>query len=117
MAASGMVINIVLNVILIPQFKANGSAMVSLITQFIIAVTQVLLVQRLFKFKINYRFIISIALFIIGVIIINWISVHYYYTKQNWLVSFIGMVVACFIYAFALRILSVKSIYNILQTR
>lgn len=117
MAASGMVINVILNLILIPDFKASGSAVSSLITQFVTAVFQVLLVQYLFKFKINYRFLLSLACFIVGVVLINIVSLRVYYTAHNWMFNFGSMVILCFIYAFALRILSVKSIYNILQNR
>ena len=54
MAASGILINITMNLFLIPRFQAAGSAVSSLITQFLTAFIQVLIAQNVFKFKINY---------------------------------------------------------------
>ncbi len=117
MAASGMLLNISLNIILITKYKAAGAAVVSLITQFVTAIAQVFLVQYLFKFKINYRFLITLGVFIIGVIIINLTSISFYYTPKNGMFNFVCMVIASFIYAFAIRILSIKSMYNIMRNR
>jgi O-antigen/teichoic acid export membrane protein len=115
LAAGGMVINISLNIWLIPVYKASGAALVSLTTQCIIAITQVLLVQRIFKFRINYRFIFSILIFFIGVIAINMGSKHIHYDAHNWFANFILMVLVSFIFAFALRIISIKSIYKTMK--
>ena len=52
-AGGGMLINIILNLILIPHFKAMGSAAVSLFTQFITALAQIIYAQYQFKFKAN----------------------------------------------------------------
>ncbi len=60
MALTGMVLNISLNYLLIPHFLAVGSAYASLATQFVTAIIQVVIAQRLFRFKkdINYMFIL-----------------------------------------------------------
>lgn len=115
MGISGIVVNITLNFILIPHYKAAGSAVSSLITQFITALLQVFLVQYLFKFKINYRFLASLGCFIFGAILINIASQYIHYSPDNWQPNFVIMVILCFALAFALRILSVKSIYHILK--
>lgn len=65
MAAGGMLLNILLNIILIPQYKALGSAMSSIITQGATALFQVIVAQQLFKFKINFKFLTSIAAYTI----------------------------------------------------
>lgn len=112
MAASGILINIVLNLFLIPRFFAAGSAVSSLVTQFLTAGIQVLIVQSIFKFRINYRLILTLIVFIAGVIIINYFSkgIH-----KNWMVNFVIMVVASGAWAFAIRLISIKSIIRILK--
>src|ERR1035437_1195422 len=60
MASIGMLINISLNLFLIPHFKATGCASASLATQFLTGTAQVIMVQRILKFNINYRFIFSL---------------------------------------------------------
>jgi len=112
MAASGILINIVLNLFLIPRFQAAGSAVSSLITQFLTALIQVLIVQSIFKFKINYRLILTLIVFIAGVVLINYFSkgIH-----KNWMVNFSIMVIASGIWAFATRMFNIKSMVRILK--
>jgi O-antigen/teichoic acid export membrane protein len=111
MAASGMLVNIILNYFLIPPYLAVGSAMVSLLTQFLIAISQVLLTQYLFKFRINYRFLFSIFIFVVGVIIINILLKQVFF---NWRIGFIFTVISCILWAFIVRLISIRSMYNIL---
>lgn len=63
MAFSGMLLNIGLNFVLIPHYKAAGSAASSLITQGLTAIAQVILAARVFKFKTDYIYLFRIALF------------------------------------------------------
>lgn len=117
MAAGGMIINISLNIILIPRFLAVGSAMSSLVTQFLSASVQVLLVQKIFKFKINYRLIASFLAFCLGVAIINYFSRSIGFHSGKWMLNFIGMIAASFLLAFSIRLISLKGIYNILLNK
>jgi len=112
MAASGILINITMNLFLIPRFEAAGSAVSSLVTQFLTALIQVLIAQSIFKFKINYRLILTLIVFTAGVILINYFSklIH-----PNWMICFGIMVCACVIWAFAIRIVSIKSMVKILK--
>lgn len=72
LAAAGMVLNIGLNFILIPQHFAVGSAVASLITQVLTVVVQVYLVVRIFKLHIDWRLVRSFLLFLIGMIGFGW---------------------------------------------
>lgn len=112
MAASGILINIVLNLFLIPRFHAAGSAVSSLVTQFLTALMQVLIVQNIFKFKVNYRLIMTIIIFIAGIILINYFSKDIH---KNWMVNFSIMVIASGIWAFATRMFNIKSMVRILK--
>ena len=57
MAFIGMIINVSLNLILIPKYQAFGSAYASLTTQIITAFAQIILATIVFKLKPNYVFI------------------------------------------------------------
>ena len=112
MAASGMVLNITLNVILIKQLEAYGAALSSMITQYLTAIIQVILAQRIFKFRINYRLINTLIVFTLGVIVIN------YGTKMlqlNWMINFVIMVACCGLWAFVSGVLNIKSIFRIMK--
>lgn len=111
-AGSGMLINIVLNFILIPKFNAFGSAMASLITQGTTALAQVFMAQHKFRFKINYRLLITLVVFIIGVLGFNYLSK---FASESWMLNFAVMLAASGIWSFAIGLLSVKSMYRILK--
>jgi O-antigen/teichoic acid export membrane protein len=112
MAASGMILNVSLNFILIKQYQAYGSAVSSMITQYLTALIQVVIAQRVFKFKINYRLINTLIMFAMGVIAINYGSKM---LQINWMLSFVMMVIACGIWAFLSGILSIKAILRIMK--
>ncbi len=112
MAACGMVLNIILNYILIQKFEAFGSAISSMFTQFLTAMIQVAIVQKIFKFKVNYRLINIFLTFLVGVITINYGSKMLHF---DWMVNFCIMVVACGLWAFITGIVSIKSMFRLLK--
>ena len=112
MAAFGMILNITLNLILVRQFEAYGSAISSMITQYLTAIIQVIIAQRIFKFKINYRLINTLVTFAVGVVAINYGSKMLH---LNWMLSFVLMSATCGLWAFVSGIISVKSIFRILK--
>jgi O-antigen/teichoic acid export membrane protein len=112
MAGAGMLINITLNLLFIPVFKAEGAALSSLTTQMLTALSQVVIVQLLFRFRINYRFLVRLVLFILGCILLNHLIVS---TAYPWLFKFLTSVASCMIYAFGLRLISLKSLVHILR--
>lgn len=112
MAASGILINVTMNLFLIPKYQAAGSAVSSLITQFLTAFIQVLIAQSVFKFKINYRLILTLIIFCTGVILINYFSKTVF---QEWKINFVLMVIASGLWAFAVRMLNIKSMIRILK--
>ncbi len=112
MAASGMVLNILLNFILIQKLEAFGSAISSMFTQFLTAAIQVIIAQRVFKFKVNYRLINTFITFVVGVIAINYGSKMLHF---DWMVNFTLMVAGCGLWAFITGIISIKSMFRILK--
>ncbi len=117
LAGCCMVINISLNMFLIPYFHAVGSAYVSLVTQVIMALAQILIAQRIFRFRVNYRLLITLAVFIVGVIGINILSKMFAYHEDHhrWLANFVLMSAACVCWAFLIRQISIKSMFRMLK--
>ena len=118
----GLLINFLINLFLIPTLEAVGSAYASLITQFFIAVAQVIIVQKVFKFKINYRYLSALVLFILGVVIFNIISRHLsslwagiLSPAKTWFPNFILMILFSFGLAGALKLLNIRSLAAILR--
>lgn len=112
MAGFGMIINISLNLMFINYYQAYGSAISSLITQFLTAAIQVAIAQRIFKFKVNYNLIFTFILFTLGVIVINYISTT---LPFHWMLNFSLMVLVCVGWAFISGIISIKSMLRLLK--
>ncbi len=64
-ATGGMVINILLNFVLIPKYMASGSALVTVITQFVTALIQMAIALRMFKVKIKVTDVIRLGSFVL----------------------------------------------------
>ena len=112
-AVVGLLINITLNLILIPYFYSVGSAYASLATQCTTAILQLILVYKIFKFKINPKFIInlislSILLIAMGYVLTEVINIR-------WELSFIGMVVLGLFFSFMLKLLNIKEFVAIIK--
>lgn len=112
MAASGMILNILANYFLIQKFEALGAAMSSMVTQFMTAIAQVFIAQRVFKFKINYRLINTLITFTVGVVAINYGSQK---LELFWMVRFAIMVIACGLWALITGIVSLKGMFRIMK--
>jgi len=108
----GMSINIILNFILIPIYGGLGSAIANLVTLSFIAIAMVIITQRLFKFKINYKLIIKMLLFLTGVIIIGIFTKNYF---QNWVYGFFIMLILSTALAFIIKLFSFIEIFKIIK--
>lgn len=118
----GLVINFSMNLILIPRLMAVGSAYASLVTQFFIAIVEVIIVQKIFRFKMNYRYLSTLLFFVIGVVLLNFISKAVDLRQlgigpsgNSWLVNFFLMIVLSVGFAAGLKLLNLKSMLLILR--
>ncbi len=109
MAFSAMVLNIVLNLILIPRFYAFGSAYASLITQIFTGVTQVILAFIIFKLKLNFKLIFQLLMFVGVVAVFGTVSKNI----DNWFYGYLAMISASILFAFIFKIFNLKDLYQI----
>jgi len=112
MASSGMVVNILLNLYLIPRMEVFGSAISSLTTQMLTALAQVFMVRYLFRFKVNYKLLLSLSVFIVAVIAINFYG---HQLPWGWIPKFILCAGASFGLAFVLRLISIRNLVHIVK--
>jgi O-antigen/teichoic acid export membrane protein len=112
MAAGGVVLNIVLNLILIPRYYALGSAIASLITQTILAFIQIFIAKRIFGFTINFKRIIILLVFVIGVFVFAKFSIQ---VDVFWLYKFVGINVFAFSLAFIFKLINLRVLYDLLK--
>ena len=111
MAFFGMVLNITLNLILIPRYQAFGSAYASLITQLSTAAAQIILAIVIFKLKPEVRFIIQLVLFIGVVVTLGTISK----TFENWFYGYLFLIFVSVLFAVLLKLFNLKDLYKIIR--
>ena len=111
MAFCGMVLNIVLNLLLIPRFMAYGSAYASLSTQLVTGFTQLGLALFIFKIKPQISYILQLAFFTGAVIVVGLVS------KQigQWFYGYLAMLAGSVILAVMFRLFNLKDLYQIIR--
>ena len=112
MATTGMLINILLNLYLIPRMEARGAAISSITTQLLTAIAQILMVQYIFRFKINYTLLVGLGAFAASCIAWCWFIRG---TELNWMLQFGLAAAGCFALALVTRLISPKNIYRIIR--
>ncbi|MCX6281755.1 MAG: oligosaccharide flippase family protein [Bacteroidetes bacterium] len=121
-ACCGLLISFSCNFFLIPKFLAIGSAYASLITQFTTAAVQVVLAVKVFKLKPNYRYLLTLILYVVGVATFNILSraypVHLSFIPGHlsWIGGFLLMVFASVLLSVLLKLWSIGSLLRILRS-
>jgi O-antigen/teichoic acid export membrane protein len=113
MAFIGMIINVSLNLYLIPRYQAFGSAYASLFTQIITAGAQVILATMIFKLKPNYLFIFKLLAFA-GITVVFAIISQYF---TNWFIGYLFLIVASVLSAFLLRLFNIGDLFKLIMAR
>jgi len=111
-AGAGVIISVVLNLILIPKYGVHGAAIANLSTQAYMTVAQIGLSARLFGFRINYRII-----GILGIFIPLLIASGYLIKSLNikWIAGFVLIISVGGILGFVTRLINLKTLYQIIR--
>ncbi|MGE0561078.1 MAG: polysaccharide biosynthesis C-terminal domain-containing protein [Flavobacteriales bacterium] len=113
-AVIGLFLNLILNFWLIPMYKAEGSAIASLITQFIILVVQIVICNRMFSFSINLNYILKVGfLFLMIVLVILGLKE----IEFSLLYSLITVIIISSGFILLLRIINVKDLMGLIKNR
>lgn len=112
-ATIGMVMNISLNLILIPQFKAAGSAYASIITQLVTAALQFVVAKHIFNFEISLKTTLTSLFFILGVLLLAFLSKQI--GSNNWIIGYCAAGFGSVLLAFIFKLFSVSEIRALVQ--
>ena len=108
MASLAVIMNISLNLLLIPVYKAHGAAWSSFTTQTLTALVQLIMAYKILGLKINkpriLRFLFWAILFAAAIIFFK-----YYFI--NWKSGFIIIIIFGFLLAIILKLLNLKEIF------
>ncbi len=112
-ALGGLSINLILNILLIPEFQALGSAYASLATQTTTALAQLILAAKLFRFKTNYTLIGRILLTCILIYVVGYVLQGSEVLTWGW--SLVLLLGAGLLIALILKLLNLKEFVQILK--
>lgn len=112
-AATGMILNISLNLILIPRYQAAGSAYASVVTQLLTAILQFFVAKKVFNFNISNRTTLATLFFLPGVIALAFLSKIL--IPDHWIIGYFMAGICSVLLAFVFRLFSIGEIRVLLQ--
>lgn len=110
-SAIALVINILLNILLIPRYQAFGAAVACLSTQAFAGFSQYVITAVKFRFHLDYGLIIRLVMYVSGVILLG-IGSHR--LDIAWGMSFLGMISAAMILAMLLNLINIKGMVRLI---
>lgn len=113
MAFFGVLLNVGLNLILIPRMQAYGSAYASLTTQLFTGAAQLILALVIFKLKPQFSYVLRIFIFTVVVIALAELSQNFDY----WVYGYMAMIAGSVLFALFIRLISIKDMLKIIFQR
>ncbi len=111
----GIILNITLNLLLIPRHGALGAATSACLTQAIIAIGKAWLAHRLLAIPVDIRFVVKIIAYAIICFTIGYVLSQH--VSGRWQIRFVACGAACISAAFALQLIHPRSIWALLHAR
>ena len=99
---------------LIPRLHEIGSAYASLAAQSFVAIAQVVLSFKIFKFKPDYWLLLKLSIYVLIIIGCNIALPHF---GINWIMHIIAVGIVMVAALFALRLIRVKDILTFVKKR
>lgn len=98
--AVGAILNIVLNLVLIPSMQATGAAIATLVAEFGVLMCQMRLGRNFFPFKLSFLFNIKYGL--LAILMGSIIYLSTFWMQHYWLMLVVGVPLGVIIYVFLL---------------
>jgi O-antigen/teichoic acid export membrane protein len=110
-SAIALVLNIVLNLVLVPRYQAFGAAIACLVTQAFAGFSQYAITAVKFRFTLNYGLILRLIIYISGVILI---AIGAHRLDIIWWIGFLGMLAAAMVLAMLLNLINLKGMVRLI---
>lgn len=112
-ATIGSVINLLSNFYFIPHQMAYGAAMVSLVTQGVVAICYTFYASKILSLPFNGKWVLAHAGYLLLLIVAGYAVVHY--VAASWLVQFGVFAVACLLLMFLFRFVSIGALKQLMR--
>lgn len=113
MALCGVILNLTLNLILIPEYQAYGSAYASVTTQLFTGISQFFIAMHILKLKPGLKYIVKITIFILLVVLTGILSKNSGY----WINGLAIFVIVSLLAAFILKLINIKNLVEIVLSK
>jgi len=113
LAASGVALNVILNLILIPHMQAVGAAITSFVTQFVTAVVQFFMAKHIIGFKLSKDFWPRLILFFAIAIAV---SFAFTFASIHWIWQFVLAMAVCIVAAFVCGTLNMNEALELVKS-
>lgn len=110
----GIIINVGLNIFLIPYRGAIGTAMACLVTHIVIAGVQIVYTKRFFHLKTAWKTLIALIILGTGLYLVSDIFLK---ATHGFFVNFCLFVSVSIIFSVILRLIDIKNIIQLIKTR
>ena len=111
-SVSGLLLNVIINLILIPKYQAIGAAVATLIAMFWVGLVYVLYDHRYFKAAINLKALVKITV-LIGLLLSSGYILKF--VSLNWLLSIVIFMILAISYTLLLGLISINKIKNLIK--
>lgn len=106
-AVGGIIINIVLNLLWIPDYGAMGTTFATLCTQLVVAGLHIMVANRSFEIKWHMSLLLRLGGFVVGAVGLSWWLTHIH---GSWLLRLTADGVGIIVLIFALQLVTVKKL-------
>jgi O-antigen/teichoic acid export membrane protein len=113
-AFAAMILNVGLNILLIPYFRAIGSAYISLLTQMLIITAEIVIASKVFSLKISLKYIVRLSGFVLFSGVSGWISVQFPF---HWIFNVLILLCFCGISVFIFGLIKPKEIISLIKNK
>ena len=107
-------LNIGLNLLLIPRFKAEGAAYASIFSQGFYAVSQVFIARNMFKLNTDFSTIIKLTALSVSLILTG-ILLRFFHSP--WIAGFLALSFLSLIFSWLLKIITPQEVIGILKNQ
>ena len=109
----GILVNVVMNLMLIPQLQATGAAIAAFSTQTFVMIGMMWLAKQELQLPFRWQDGVKILGFVAATVTANWLV--FYLTNLDWVLKFAMCILSGILLAFTFRLVQVKSFIDMLK--
>jgi O-antigen/teichoic acid export membrane protein len=113
-AVSGAVLNVVLNIFLIPRYGALGATLATLVTQIAAAAAHIIAAYREFDFSYNLKDLLKVSVFILACLVVSFVIKM---APFSWIINFAMALGASGVFSIIVNLVPVSDVLKLLRAK